>query len=61
MEQYVNIMLDRGFKAVFGNKQVAIDFIHAAYGFGTINAKVPELAHFYDLPKLLEQLSRCSV
>lgn len=30
MEQYVNIMLDRGFKAVFGNKQVAIDFINAA-------------------------------
>ena len=29
MEQYVNIMLDRGFKAVFGNKQVAIDFINA--------------------------------
>jgi hypothetical protein len=25
MEQYVNIMLDRGFKAVFGNKQVVID------------------------------------
>lgn len=30
MEQYVNIMLDRGFKAVFGNKQVVIDFINAA-------------------------------
>lgn len=42
-------------------KQAGFDFIHAAYGFGTINAKVPELAHFYDLPKLLEQLSRCSV
>lgn len=30
MEHYVNIMLDEGFKAVFGNKQVAIDFINAA-------------------------------
>ena len=30
MENYVNIMLDRGFKAVFGQKQVAIDFINAA-------------------------------
>ena len=29
MEHYVNIMLDSGFKAVFGNKQVAIDFINA--------------------------------
>lgn len=26
MEHYVNIMLDKGFKTVFGNKQVAIDF-----------------------------------
>ena len=30
MEQYVNIMLDGGFKAVFGDKQVAMDFINAA-------------------------------
>lgn len=30
MGQYVNIMLDAGFKAVFGNKEVAIDFINAA-------------------------------
>lgn len=30
MEHYVNIMLDKGFKAVFGHKQVAIDFINAA-------------------------------
>lgn len=30
MEHYVNIMLDEGFKAVFGNKQVAMDFINAA-------------------------------
>lgn len=30
MEHYVNIMLDGGFKAVFGDKQVAMDFINAA-------------------------------
>lgn len=30
MERYVNVMLDAGFKAVFGVKQVAIDFINAA-------------------------------
>ena len=29
MENYVNIMLGSGFKAVFGQKQVAIDFINA--------------------------------
>ena len=29
MEKYVNIMLDRAFKTVFGKKQVAIDFINA--------------------------------
>ena len=30
MERYVNIMLDEGFKTVFGVKQVAIDFINAS-------------------------------
>ena len=30
MEHYVNIMLDGGFKPVFGDKQVAMDFINAA-------------------------------
>ena len=29
MEKYVNIMLDKAFKTVFGKKQVAIDFINA--------------------------------
>lgn len=29
MEKYVNIMSDKGFKTVFGEKQVAIDFINA--------------------------------
>ena len=30
MEHYVNIMLDSGFKAVFGDKQVMMDFINAS-------------------------------
>ena len=30
MEHYVNIMLDSGFKAVFGDKQVMMDVINAA-------------------------------
>lgn len=29
MEQYVDVMSDKGFKAVFGDKQVAINFINA--------------------------------
>ena len=29
MEKYMNIMLDKAFKTVFGEKQVAIDFINA--------------------------------
>lgn len=32
------------------------DFIHAAYGFGTIDHTVPELESFSELPQLLEQL-----
>lgn len=31
-------------------------FIHAAYGFGKIKQKVPELRQFSDLPELLETL-----
>ena len=36
--------------------QAGFDFIHAAYGFGTVDADVPELAQFSDLPELLEKL-----
>ena len=36
--------------------QAGADFIHAAYGFGTINADVPRLESFSDLPELLEKL-----
>ena len=34
--------------------QAGIDFIHAAYGFGTVTQNVPELMHFSDLPDMLE-------
>ena len=32
-------------------------FIHAAYGFGTINVEVPELKAISDLPRLLKQIT----
>lgn len=38
-------------------QQAGVGFIHAAYGFGTINVKVPALKAFSDLPALLEQLT----
>ena len=37
--------------------QAGYDFIHAAYGFGTINQTVPELERFSDLPALLKTLN----
>lgn len=36
--------------------KAGINFIHAAYGFGTINATVPELEKFSALPELLESI-----
>ena len=36
--------------------KAGIDFIHAAYGFGTINETVPELEKFSALPELLESI-----
>lgn len=36
--------------------QAGFDFIHAAYGFGTVNAEVPKLKAFKELPNLLESL-----
>lgn len=36
--------------------EAGLSFIHAKYGFGTINANVPELFAFKDLPELLERL-----
>lgn len=38
--------------------QAGFKFIHAAYGFGTINAEVPELESFNRLPELMEELER---
>ena len=37
--------------------QAGFDFIHAAYGFGTIEQEVPELERFSDLPALLKKLA----
>lgn len=37
--------------------QAGFDFIHAAYGFGTIDSPVVELESFAKLPALLETLS----
>lgn len=37
--------------------QAGFEFIHAAYGFGTINAAVPELQQFSDLPELIKKLT----
>ena len=36
--------------------QAGCGFIHAAYGFGTIEQKVPELEKFSDLPELLDTI-----
>jgi len=38
--------------------QAGLDFIHAAYGFGTIAQTVPELERFSDLPRLLKALDK---
>lgn len=38
--------------------EAGYDFIHAAYGFGTINQTVPELQEFRKLPELLEELEK---
>lgn len=36
--------------------EAGLDFIHAKYGFGKIDAEVPELQAFCELPELLEKL-----
>ena len=36
--------------------KAGLDFIHSAYGFGTIKQTVPELQQFSDLPELMEKL-----
>lgn len=36
--------------------QEGVEFIHAAYGFGTVDADVPEIAAFEELPKVVESV-----
>lgn len=38
--------------------EAGIDFIHSAYGFGTIDHPVPELQRFSDLPGLMKELDK---
>jgi phosphoglycolate phosphatase len=38
--------------------EAGIDFIHASYGFGTIDHPVPELERFSDLPELMKKLDK---
>jgi len=38
--------------------EAGIDFIHASYGFGTIDPPVPELERFSDLPELMKALDK---
>lgn len=36
--------------------QAGVEFIHAGYGFGTVNANVPEITAFEELPKVVESV-----
>lgn len=36
--------------------QAGVDFIHAAYGFGTINAEVPKIMSISELPMVMKDL-----
>lgn len=36
--------------------QAGVEFIHAGYGFGTVDADVPEIAAFEELPKVVESV-----
>lgn len=38
--------------------EAGLDFIHAAYGFGSVNADVPKISSFSELPELVESLSK---
>ncbi|MBR1430614.1 HAD family hydrolase [Ruminococcus sp.] len=38
--------------------EAGIDFIHSAYGFGTIDHPVPELERLSDLPGLMKELDK---
>ncbi len=36
--------------------EAKVDFIHASYGFGKIDVKVPAICEFKELPKLMEMM-----
>ena len=36
--------------------QAGVEFIHAGYGFGTVDANVPEITAFKELPKVVESV-----
>lgn len=36
--------------------QAGVEFIHAGYGFGTVNANVPEIAAFAELPEVVKSV-----
>ena len=36
--------------------QAGVEFIHAGYGFGTVDANVPEITAFGELPKVVESV-----
>ena len=36
--------------------KAGVKFIHAAYGFGTIDAKVPEISTFAELTQVVAQV-----
>ena len=38
------------------SKKAGVKFIHAAYGFGTVTARVPELEAFCELPRVLAEI-----
>lgn len=38
------------------SKKAGVKFVHAAYGFGTIDANVPAIRGFNELPKILEEM-----
>lgn len=38
------------------SRQAGVKFIHAAYGFGTVDAKVPAIKEFAELPQVLSQV-----
>ena len=38
------------------SRAAGVDFIHAAYGFGTIREEVPKIDRFSDLPEVMKEI-----